>query len=393
VDPRTGLCVAPYHTSADINYGSNHISVDALTDIDGGKMDGFLVDQWANCGKLPYPSSPGCTNFSIPLDDMSYHDYHEIPNYWAYARHYVLQDHMFSSSLSYSGEQHLYLVSAWSAKCRTPNDVASCTNARDTSPFLVDYGSNIPANQPRPSYAWTDITYLLHRAGVSWKYYVAPDTLADCAPGAATCMPTGQPPNGTPQYWNPLPYFSSVISDSQVGNIQTTTNLDADLRNGTLPAVSWIAPGLQTSEHPPGSISEGQAYVTTVVNSIMQSSAWPSTTIFLAWDEWGGFYDHVPPPTVDYNGYGLRVPGLVLSPYARRGYIDHQVLSFDAYLKFIEDVFLHSQRLNPATDGRPDPRMSVRENEPQLGDLTAEFDFTQTPNPPLILAPYPTPVR
>jgi phospholipase C len=92
---------------------------------------------------------------------------------------------------------------------------------------------------------------------------------------------------------------------------------------------------------------------------------------------------------VDTNGYGLRVPGLVISPYARKGYIDQQTLSFDAYLKFIEDLFLHRQRLNPKTDGRPDSRPTVREKLPILGDLLNEFDFAQDPLPPLVLDPTP----
>ena len=95
------------------------------------------------------------------------------------------------------------------------------------------------------------------------------------------------------------------------------------------------------------------------------------------------------PPSVDENGYGLRVPGLVISPYARSGYIDHQVLSFDAYVKFIEADFLGGQELDPRTDGRPDPRPTVREDVPILGDLTKDFDFSQAPRPPLILNPHP----
>ena len=97
------------------------------------------------------------------------------------------------------------------------------------------------------------------------------------------------------------------------------------------------------------------------------------------------------PPQVDVNGYGLRVPGLVISPYAKRGFIDHQTLSFDAYLKFIEDVFLGGQRLDPKTDGRPDSRPNVRENASQLGDLRQDFDFSQAPRKPLILPEYPPP--
>jgi hypothetical protein len=123
----------------------------------------------------------------------------------------------------------------------------------------------------------------------------------------------------------------------------------------------------------------------------MQSPEWNSTVIFLAWDDWGGFYDHVVPPTVDANGYGLRVPALLISPYAKRGLIDHQTLSFDAYLKFIEDVFLDGQRIDPKTDGRPDARPTVRENSPQLGDLLNDLDFSQQPLPPLILPLDPAP--
>ena len=116
-----------------------------------------------------------------------------------------------------------------------------------------------------------------------------------------------------------------------------------------------------------------------------------STAIFVAWDDWGGFYDHVQPPKVDRNGYGLRVPALVISPYAKQGYVDHQTLSFDAYLKFIEDDFLGGARVDPKTDGRPDPRPTVRENVPALGDLVNDFDFSQAARSPYELVPEPPP--
>jgi phospholipase C len=157
--------------------------------------------------------------------------------------------------------------------------------------------------------------------------------------------------------------------------------------------VSWVIPNGITSEHPTSSIRTGQAYVTNLINAIGRSPAWKSTAIFLAWDDWGGFYDHVRPPVIDANGYGFRVPGMVISPYARRHVIDHQQLSFDAYAKFIEDDFLHGQRLNPATDGRPDPRPTVRENAPGLGNLINDFNFRQKPRPALILPRYPSRAR
>jgi phospholipase C len=117
----------------------------------------------------------------------------------------------------------------------------------------------------------------------------------------------------------------------------------------------------------------------------MQSRYWNSTAIFLSWDDWGGFYDHFAPPNVSFFGYGLRVPGLVISAYARKGYIDHQTLSHDAYVKFIEDDFLNGERLDPKTDGRPDPRQSIAESAPELGDLRRDFDFSQPARPTLIL--------
>ena len=120
-------------------------------------------------------------------------------------------------------------------------------------------------------------------------------------------------------------------------------------------SVMWVTPSQADSEHPPASVHQGQAYVTAVINAAMKSPDWDSTAIFLQWDDWGGFYDNVVPPPVDQNGYGLRVPAMVISPYAKAGYIDHQTLSSDAYLKFIEDDFLGGSRLNPKTDGRPDP--------------------------------------
>ena len=172
-------------------------------------------------------------------------------------------------------------------------------------------------------------------------------------------------------------------------NIQDLTDYFSAARAGTLPSVSWITPSGPDSEHPPASVHQGQAYVTSIINAAMKSPDWGSTAIFLAWDDWGGFYDSAVPPSVDQNGYGLRVPGMVISPYAKRGYVDNQTHSSDAYLKFIEDDFLDGQRLNPATDGRPDPRPDVRENEPILGTLDNDFTFTQAPRAPVLLATNP----
>jgi phospholipase C len=177
----------------------------------------------------------------------------------------------------------------------------------------------------------------------------------------------------------------------QFKNIRPNTEFFDAAANGTLPAVSWIVPTLGVSEHPPDSIALGQEWVTSLVNAVMQGpeEQWLHTAIFITWDDWGGFYDHVEPIRIDENGYGIRVPGIMISPFARRGYIDHQTLSFDAYLKFIEDRFLGGQRLDPLTDGWPDSRPTVRENAQELGDIAQEFDFGQSPAPPLVLDPTP----
>ena len=214
-----------------------------------------------------------------------------------------------------------------------------------------------------PDYAWTDLTYLLHKYGVSWSYYVQNGSQPDCADNAMFCAPVPQNSH-TPGIWNPLPWFDTVRQDQQLGNIAPLRDLFTALADNTLPAVSWVVPSQKDGDHPPALITNGQAYVTGLINSIMRSKAWNSTAIFLCWDDWGGFYDHVRPPVVDGQGYGLRVPALLISPYAKQGYIDHQILSQDAYLKFIEDDFLGGQRIDPAPTAGPTPaRPSARTSQ------------------------------
>ena len=394
-DPTHGGCVAPFHDASDVNYGGPHAQSAAIADINGGRMDGFVGQ--AEAGFECLSTDPNCSTCNTPeartrgtcIDVMGYHDAREIPNYWTYAQNFVLQDDMFASSLSWSLPEHLFLVSAWSAACPDGDP-----NPMDCANQLEIPWSQRPEVNPNATYAWTDITYLLHNAGVSWAYYVYKGTEPDCeSDEAMTCAPVQQGPT-TQGIWNPLPNFTDVKQDGQLGNIQSLTNFYTAVHASSscgLPSVSWIDPNGTVSEHPTGSISRGQAYVTTLVNSIMRSPCWDSTAIFLSWDDWGGFYDNVVPPNVDQNGYGLRVPGLVISPYAKAGYIDHQQLSHDAYLKFIEDDFLGGHRLNPATDGRPDPRPHVREEAPGLGSLESDFNFNQSPRPPLILSTHPAP--
>jgi phospholipase C len=382
-DPQSGRCVQPYHDPADRNRGGPHGEQAAKTAINGGKMDGFIVAAERAHRACRDPNAPNCVGTT---EVMGYHDAREIPNYWKYARDFVLQDRLFEPNASWSLPQHLFMVSEWSARCERIGDPMSCANALQYPDYPPDFDvSNARAHPPgHPDYAWTDLTYLLHAHHVSWAYYVMAGTEPDCANDQAACAPVPQNAK-TPGIWNVLPYFDTVKTDGELGNVRDLRDFYVALRNGTLPNVVWITPAGTYSEHPPALVSRGQAYVTGLINAIMESPDWKSTAIFLSWDDWGGFYDHVIPPRVDQNGYGIRVPGIVISPYARRGFIDHQVLSHDAYVKFIEDDFLDSQRIDPRTNGRPDPRPNVRENEPILGDLRTDFDFSQHPRPPEIL--------
>ncbi len=362
--PKRRPCVRPFHDRHDNNYGGPHVSLNFKNDVNGGKMNGFVIQQKKACKCNP------------PQTVMGYHTGNDIPNYWMYARDFVLEDHMFASTVSWSLPAHLYMVSEWSAHCKTKKP-SSCKSQ-------VDPPIKNPTNPDQ--YAWTDLTYLLYQHHVSWRYYIFKGIEPDCDSNITqTCVPVTQGPK-TPSTWNPLLYFETVHKDHQTGNIQSLNDFFTAAKAGKLPAVSWIVPNESVSEHPQVAlVSKGQTYVTGLIDTIMQSPDWNSTAIFLAWDDWGGMYDHLKPPRVDLEGYGLRVPALMISPYARKGYVDHQTLSFDAYAKFIEDDFLGGQRLNPKTDGRPDPRPDVRENARQLGNLINEFNFSQTPRKPVML--------
>jgi phospholipase C len=387
--PDGGGCLAPYHDPHDRSGGGPHGSASFAQCYADGGMNGFVASAESAAQKgCKVTGDPNCL-LGDSMNVMGYHDDREIPNYWAYAKAFMLQDHMFEPVASYSLPDHLFMVSAWSATCTPANDPTKCVSdlSNPGNGGHTGTASNKP-EPPNPEFAWTDVTYLFHKNNVSWRYYLASGAEPDCEDGAMKCD-AGVQHYLNPGYWNVLPWFDDVAADDEVGNVADTTTFFSDLAMDKLAAVNWIIPSDALSEHPANLVSTGQAYVTTLINAVMKSSFWDSTVIFLTWDDWGGFYDHVPPPSVDQNGYGFRVPAMVISPWVKPGVVDHQVYSQDAYLKLIEDLFLDGARLDPANDGRPDNRPTVRENVAQLGDLLSEFDFTQTPNPPLVLTPCP----
>ena len=383
-DPIAHACVRPYHSSEQLQEGGPHAQRHSELDVNGGRMDGFVrtvVDSPLYCAD--HRGASRCRDYLGPQgqpDVMSYHTAKEIPNYWRYAKTFVLQDRMFAPADSWTLPAHLFLVSAWAARCSDARDPMSCVSNLE----LVEQFQTMRSHEDVPIWAWTDITYLLWEQGVEWGYYVGDDTCF-----FDPCPDQGQ--RRTVSQQNPLPWFTTIRETGQMDRIQDHAKFYRAAANGTLPSVSWVMPYNGVGEHPASGapIWRGQAHVTHVVNALMKGPDWNETAVFLTWDDWGGFYDHVRPPRVDLNGYGIRVPGLLISPWARAGLIDSQTLSFDAYLKLIEDLFLDSERLNPATLSRPDSRPTVREKASILGDLLKEFDFGQEPLPPVILDPSP----
>ncbi|GIV01141.1 MAG: hypothetical protein KatS3mg014_2756 [Actinomycetota bacterium] len=378
-DPVLGHCVHPYRSHQQLFKGGPHAQRHSRWDVHEGAMDGFvrtLVRVRRPCalhrddpGLRPLPRARGANPTSWPTSGARRSPTTGPTRITSCSRTTCSRRRTRGRCPA-----HLFLVSAWAARCEDPRDPMSCSSNLE----LAEEADLQRQGEDRPIWAWTDITYLLHEAGVSWAYYVGDDTCF------FDCPTPGEEDRRTVTQQNPLPWFTTVRETGQLGNIKPHSEYFRAAREGTLPTVSWVVPYLGAGEHPANGepIWKGMRHVTRIINAAMSGPDWNSTAIFLTWDDWGGFYDHVPPPPrVDANGYGIRVPGLLISPWARPGMIDHQVLSFDAYLKLIEDLFLGGERLDPATMSRPDARPTVREEVPILGNLLREFDFTQDPPP------------
>jgi phospholipase C len=342
----TGQVIALRHGEDQYPRDPGHTWQAAKVGLNGGKMDGFdLINQGNQNGD--YLS-------------LSQHVEADIPNYWAYARTFVLGDHMFSSIPAASFPAHLYTVGAQSnGVIDIPHLLNNPTGS--SSGWGCDAGpewlarradSNSVISATPPCYDFTTLADLLQAVGISWKYY---------APGSSE--------EGY--------VFSTLdaikhIRESSLWTEHVVSDLDfiTDARNGTLPAVSWLVTGRRLTEHPPDSLCAGENWMVAQLNALMQGPDWSSSAVFIVWDDFGGLYDHVPPPQVDQFGLGPRVPLLIISPYAKPGYISHTQYEFSSVLKFIETRW----GLAPLT-----------QRDAEASDMLDAFDFSQQPLPPLVL--------
>lgn len=287
--------------------GDHELSEEELRDLIQAQSEQQAAeDEGIKAGQLPTRHADHAPTAQTPawvLNTLSYYDWHEIPNYWEYARRFVLCDRFFSSLEGPSEPNHLYTVAAKSGG-------------------LVNNPDYVTKGEAPIIYTFPTMAELLENTHVSWKYY---DEKANPRERSI---------------WNPLPGFRQFQQKPELmSHLVGVDQFYKDVRTGHLPEVCWIVPDYADSEHPPWDSARGMWHVTTLVNAIMKSDAWNSTVIVITWDDYGGFYDHVAPPAADQYGYGFRVPALVISPYARPGFCCHTTFDFTSPLKLIEERF------------------------------------------------------
>ena len=336
-------CVKPF-LSANVTppdmiheYHESHIAYD------NAKMDGFMQGEHQN------------------NSTMSYYDNKTIPYYWELAKHYVLADNFYSSVLSYSLPNHWYTIAGQAPTASIYHGIPQSTKdispnqKQDQKEYLRE--SNIINKTIAES-------FMNHTNGdITWKYYYHKINVDGDYKNATI--------NGDAyDFWNPFAAKPSSYSEKYASHFVRRGQIFSDLKNGSLPQVSWVMPSDKLSEHPPNNMTVGMDWVVNVVDSIMKSPYWNSTAIIVTWDEYGGFYDHVAPPQIDKYGLGFRVPAIIISPYAKAGYIDHTQYSFESMLKLIE------WRFNI-------PPMTAR--DAHANNLLNAFDFSQKPRPPHII--------
>ncbi len=316
-------CIRPFHIGDnEVELGDpDHSDATHRLQYNEGKMNGFVhaLELRNQDGRLA----------------MGYYDDRDLMYHWNIADEYVLFDRFFSSAAGGSSINHVYWVAGVSGD---PGDRTQAEVFAET-PTIFDR---------------------LEEAGISWKFYVQ-----NYEPELNYRTVHLYPGNRASQViWVPLLSMDRFLDDPELSS--HIVNLDEyydDLVNGTLPAVAFIAPS-GPSEHPPSSLESGQRFVKTLIQALMRSEYWSSSAFMWSYDDWGGWYDHVPPPQVDEYGYGFRVPALLVSPYAKRGYIDSTELDFTSMLKFIEENW----GIKP-----------LAERDTSANNITNAFDFSQEP--------------
>jgi phospholipase C len=276
----------------------------------------------------------------------------DIPNYFAYARYFTLADAMFSSLKGPSFPNHLYTIGAQSnGAVNNPNmGIWGCDAAAAARVQVLNADGTF--SQVYPCFDFATLADRLEDAGISWKYY---------APGM------GQ----SGFIWSAFQAIDHIRhSPLWEENVVPTEQFVVDAMNGDLPAVSWVVVGSGLSEHPPASTCQGENWTVRQLNAVMQGPNWHSTVVFLTWDDFGGFYDHVPPPSPDRFGFGPRVPLLIISPYAKHGHISHTLYEYSSLLRFAEERF----GLQPLTD-----------RDLNANTVLDSFNFHRRPLRPLIL--------
>jgi phospholipase C len=317
-----------------------HCYVCALAAWNEGKMDGFnqteSADRWAYTQLRR----------------------NQLPNYWHWAQEFVLADNFFASAQGPSFPNHLYSIAAQSGGAHdNPRREPGLTHGSNT------FGCDAPKEQlvevvdsegrtkmVHPCFDFLTEGDLLNRADIPWAYYAATEEQKGYIWSAYSAIRRYR---NDPDRWQE--------------HMFPVDRVVRDIREGALPPVTWITPRFELSEHPEYNFCHGENWSTRVINAIMKSPMWEDTAIFLTWDDYGGFYDHVPPPQVDDFGFGIRVPMLVLSPYAKEGRIDSRLGEFSSVLRFIEDNWGLNQLTHRDRDAR---------------NMTYDFDFTQDPRPP-----------
>ena len=342
---RNGERVALTPASTGRGVDIPHCRECSIQSIDGGKMDGF-GDQVH--GDYAY------TQFR-PQD---------APNYYTWASHFVLNDNFFASALGPSFPNHLYTIAAQSggAYANPRQDFQAMLNnaaAGQTKswgcdiaqPAYVDvFDSEGQSIQIQPCFDFQTEGDLLRAADIPWAYYAAQN-------------------NQLGYIWSAYSAIGRYRNDQALWDeyIRPVDDIVRDAKQDRLPPVTWVTPRFALSEHPDYNFCYGENWTTQVVNAIMASPEWKSTAIFITWDDYGGFYDHVPPREVDMMGFGIRVPMLMISPYAKTGYVDHTEGEFSSVLRFIEDNWGLSQ---------------LTERDQQADNLSEAFDFSQAPRQP-----------